>query len=286
MLALGMATAPQIRALTEQVWMGDDDARHILADAYDEIGRRDIAMLWRDELPGYRRRKRVEKLSHTEIDTIRANADQLETGVLFRTGPSDEALALAAIGCMYRAAVSHRGEDERYLAYPRVTWLPSPAIVYRNLFNDEGYRRQNLGEIIWRFRRTWDRQMSVSVLHEIIDAAHFGEGLSLAVRRAGEDEDLPLRTGLASGQFDHTLLRHAAVIDVLRLVQGLNEDLYPEICELSLRASLALMQCTPMYYPFEKACVLSTHPTVIDGDQPRWAWLDGENHPHQWPTTR
>ena len=38
----------------------DDHARLVLADAYEEQGRHDVAALWRDELPEI---KRVEKMT-------------------------------------------------------------------------------------------------------------------------------------------------------------------------------------------------------------------------------
>lgn len=283
MFAFGLPTAHALRDLANEVWIRDDwNTRLVLADAYEELGRPDIAVLWRDELPRYRRRKRITKLSDDEFEQIARNMKWYTQNVQLRTGPSDEQLALAAIGCLYRSAARRRGED---VIYPRVVWFPAPNVVRHNLVGADGKRRVDLGDTIWYSSRTWDRNLSERTERLIYnDYQRFDRRYLDATYTAGNDENMNLSGGLSGGQFNWQLLTTASTIDVFRLYQGTSFD--GDNNELSLRASLALIRCTPFYYAFERACVLSQHPTIIDADQPRWAWLDSANNPHQWPTTR
>lgn len=279
----GMATPQVLRDLTNEVWIRDNwDTRLVIADGYDELGRPDIAALWRDELPRYRRRKRIAKLSDDEFEQISRNMKWYVQNVQLRTGPSDEQLALAAIGCLYRANARRRSEN---VVYPRVAWFPAPNVVRRNVLNAVGNRREDLGDTIWYASRAWDRNLAERVERLIYnDYQQFDRRYSDTTYAAGNDEDMNLSLGLSGGQFNKMLLTTASTIDVFRLYQGTSFD--GDNNERSVRASLALMRCTPFYYSFERACILSQHPTVIDADQPRWAWLDSENNPYQWPTTR
>lgn len=88
----------------------DPDARAVLADHWEEQGRLDVAMLYRDMLPEptRKRRKRVNKLTDAERKKMPGWA-QRWIAIGRSTQPADHPLAEAAIRACYR----HSGLDDR-----------------------------------------------------------------------------------------------------------------------------------------------------------------------------
>jgi hypothetical protein len=268
---IGMPSPQQLRDLINQIWTGHADdahARFILADAYDDLGRRDVAMLWRDELPNYRRRKRVPKLTDQERGEVRRRKKWWRENVVVRTGPSDEDLALAAIAALYRT-----NPITRNWPLPQVIWTPSPLITAKwSSSNDDTMlvppHMTGLTDAI-----TQSTSTEMYSARTDPEYTYFIDVASMADSNA----TIGLRSGLAYGQFGWVAAEMGIFLDILRM------DMQP-VHELYCRAGIGLAHVTPYYAATHTKIWLSQHPFTIDDHQARWAWLDGDNRPHQWPS--
>ena len=279
---LGMPSQNQLRALINQVWTGNPDDAHaidVIADAYDEFGRPDIAALWRGELPGFRRRQRVPSLSKSEQAKLEANFAWWRENVVYKTGPNDEQLALAAISQLYRADATHSSETLR--ALPKVVWCNSPAEARD--YADQLARAKSLGIRLWTGTAGYSTtNVASDVGNEFarLEVKYLPFHITDTVDRFAE-QDSPTSQGVASlmshGQFSSWMGRQACTIDILRLDYGRSR-------ELSFRAAAALARCCSGWYAFPEVFIGVRHPFVVENGQlPRWAWIDDRNQPHQWP---
>lgn len=275
-------TPTQIRELLTFVWANprDDHARAVLADAYDVIGRRDIAMLWRDELPNYRRRKTVPKLTSTERELLEANFAWWRTNIVFNTSPAvDEDLLYAAVAALYRMDARHYAENLH--GWPTVTWVDSPLAARRYL---DRFTPATLGTELWSYVPTRAQQHISKDVDKLIfytRNTYLPLHLTDIVQRSVEaTADVNLGSMLSRSQFSDWLGERACALDILRLDYGTTN-------ELSFRAVIALAQCTAGYYAFPNVFVAVKHPFIVEnGTVPRWAWIDDRGQPHQWPATQ
>ncbi len=108
-------------ALLEHEARTDDDARSILADHFESIGRHDVAAIHRDQLPERgRTRRRVKSITNAERSKMAGWAERwIKVGL--STERADRPLFEAAVAACYR----YTG-----LAAPKViVWAPCPIVV-------------------------------------------------------------------------------------------------------------------------------------------------------------
>jgi hypothetical protein len=116
--------------LQQQVIAGDDAARLVLADAYEESGLPDLAadqrdrltlleQIRNDKLPALKRRKRVEKMTEKETAQMAGWAQQWIAHGL-STERADRPLFEAAVKAIYRYM---------QMPDPRIVWTTSPIVV-------------------------------------------------------------------------------------------------------------------------------------------------------------
>lgn len=117
-----MTTVPRFSlAALQTKASADENSRLILADAWEDIGRLDVARLWRDELPATdgKRRKRIDSLTAQEKSRFHEWVKKW-TDIGLSTDMADRPLFEAAVSACYRFSG---------LRPPCIVWVPNPLVA-------------------------------------------------------------------------------------------------------------------------------------------------------------